>query len=126
MRPLDLLPTQGLPFSLLLAFVFKRQNLTIYPVSVVISILKCEQESGAKYLVLSTPASFLRNKQEASCECLAWGAFIRQKINDHIDIFLSHLWSGITNIYLKVLQKPLIKKPITTHGELENPDLLDW
>lgn len=81
MRPLDLLPTQGLPFSLLaIAFVFKRQNLTIYPVSVVISILKCEQESGAKYLVLSTPASFLRKcKQEASCECLAWGAFIKTK-----------------------------------------------
>ena len=56
-----------------------------------------------------------------SLECI----YQDKKINDHIDIFLSHLWSGITNIYLKVLQKPLIKKPITTHGELENPDLLD-
>jgi len=25
-----------------------------------------------------------------------------------------------------VLQKPLIEKPINTHGELENPDLLGW
>ena len=62
-------------------------------VSVVISILKCEQESGAKYLALSAPASFLRKcKQEAGCECLAWSTSIKTKeINDHIDIFLSHL-----------------------------------
>ena len=81
MWPLDLLPTQGLPLSVLaIAFVFKRQSLTICPVSVVISILKCEQESGAKYLALSAPASFLRKcKQEAGCECLDWSASIKTK-----------------------------------------------
>ena len=94
MWPLDLLPTQGLPLSVLaIAFVFKRQNLTIYPVSVVISNLKCKQEPGAKYLALSATASFLRKcKQEASCECLAWSTSIKTKeIYDHTDIFLSHL-----------------------------------
>ena len=93
-RPLDLLPTQGLPLSVLaIAFVFKRQNLTIYPVSVVISNLKCKQEPSAKYLALSATASFLRKcKQEASCECLTWSTSIKTKeIYDHTYIFLSHL-----------------------------------
>ena len=64
-RSLDLLHKQGLaPFCfwlLLSSTVLRRQSLAIYSISFGISILKCKQETGCKYLTWAHQSPVSRN-----------------------------------------------------------------